>query len=88
MDMDCDAFEAETYDCNDPTNEQRPDSVVYTEIFRDLRKYNKEAAKLLRDPLLNFKFQNVITSGLKQEIAKRTKEDFPDTVTLAVVGDM
>lgn len=88
MDLDGDAFEAEAYDCNDPTNEPRPDSVVYTEIFRDLRKHNKEATQLLREPLLNSKFQNVITHGLKQEITKRTKEDFPDTVTLAVVGDM
>lgn len=88
MEIDTDDYQTEAYDYNDYNNEPRPDSVVYTQIFRDLKDLNKEAAELLREPLINSKFQNAITHGLKQEIAKRTKEDFPDEVTFAVVGDM
>jgi hypothetical protein len=73
------------YEC---INEARPDSVVYTAIFRDLQVLNIEAASLLRKPLEDSNFQNSITRGLTKEIAKRTKEDFPDQVKFAVVGDM
>lgn len=78
----------EGYDCNDLNIEPRPDSVVYTQIFRDLRANTDKAASLLRDPLNNSKFQNVITAGLTKQIARRTKENFPDEVMFAVAGDM
>jgi hypothetical protein len=68
--------------------EPRPDSVVYTAIFRELQSLNREAASLLRTPLEDSKFQNGITRGLIKEITKRTKEDFPDQVKFAIVGDM
>jgi hypothetical protein len=73
------------YEC---INEPRPDSVVYTAIFRDLQALNREAASLLRAPLEDSKFQNGITRGLIKEVTKRTKEDFPDQVKFAIVGDM
>lgn len=76
------------YDCNDPANEPRPASVIYDPNFRELQKFNKLAASLLREPLVTSRFSNVITEGLKKEITKRTKEDFPDQVKFAVVGDM
>jgi hypothetical protein len=61
---------------------------VYTAGFRELQKLNREAASLLRKPLEDSKFQNGITRGLIKEITRRTKEDFPDQVKFAVVGDM
>jgi len=81
-------FYTDPYDCNDHVNEPRPESVVYTDIFRELQNLNKTAASLLRDPLENSKFQNGITKGLIKEIAKRTKEDYADEVKFAIVGDM
>lgn len=78
-------FTTTSYDC---TKEPRPDSVVYTAVFRELQDLNREAASLLRKPLEDSKFQNGITRGLVREITKRTKEGFPDHVKFAIVGDM
>ena len=78
-------FTTTSYDC---MKEPRPESVVYTSIFRELRDLNREAASQLRTPLEDSKFQNGITRGLIKEIAKRTKDDFPDHVKFAIVGDM
>lgn len=88
METEIDDFYTDSYDCNDPANEPRPVSVVYTAGFRELQELNKKAASLLREPLENSKFQNGITKGLIKEIAKRTKEDTPDQVKFAIVGDM
>lgn len=88
MENEIDDFYMEPYDCNDPANEPRPDNVVYTASFRELQALNKKAASLLRDPLENSTFQNGITKGLVKEIIKRTKDDFPDQVKFAIVGDM
>jgi hypothetical protein len=89
MEVESESFDTATrYDCNDPRNEARPSSVVYTTTFHDLQKLNKEAATLLRKPLENSKFQNGITRSLIKEITKRTKEDFPDQVKFSIVGDM
>ena len=88
METDDADFLTEPYECNDPANEPRPDSVVYTDIFRDLQDLNKTAASLLRQPLEDSQFQSGITKGLIKEITKRTKEDFPDQVKFAIVGDM
>lgn len=85
MEDDFDDYQTETYDFND---ERRPDSVVYTEVFRELKACNQKAVDLLREPLANSTFQNPITAGLKKEIAKRTKEDFPEQATFAIIGDM
>jgi hypothetical protein len=81
-------FYTEPYDCNDPVNEPCPDSVVYTDIFRDLQRLNMTAASLLREPLEDYTYQNSTTKSLINEIAKRTKEDFSGQVKFAVVGDM
>jgi hypothetical protein len=88
MDTDIAEFFTEPYDCNDPENERRPDSVVYTDIFHNLQELNRTAASVLREPLENYPFQNSTTKSLVKEIAKRTKEDFPDQVKFAIVGDM
>lgn len=85
MDADIDDYQTESYNYND---EPRPDSVIYTEIFSDLKTCTREAANLLRQPLANSTFQSPITAGLQKEVAKRTKEDFPDQATFAVIGDM
>lgn len=86
--MELDEYINEPYDCNDPTNEPRPDSVIYTHIFADLRSANAKAAQLLRDPLSHSKFQNVITGGLLRHLARRTKANFPDQILFAIAGDM
>jgi hypothetical protein len=88
MNEDITEYYTDAYDCNDPANEPRPDSVVYTAGFHKLQKSNKAMAALLRDPLINSKFKSSITEGLIKEITKRTKEDFPDQVKFAIVGDM
>ena len=79
-------FYTEPYDCK--IHEARPENVVYTASFRELQNLNKVAASVLRKPLEDSKFQNGITKSLIKEIAKRTKEDFPDEVRFAIVGDM
>jgi hypothetical protein len=79
-------FYTEPYDCN--IHEARPDNVVYTASFRELQNLNKVAASVLRKPLEDSKFQSRLTKGLIKEITKRTKEDFPDQVKFAIVGDM
>ena len=78
-------FYTEPYDCN--IHEARPENVVYTAGFRELQNLNKAAASILRKPLEESKFQNSMTKGLTKEINKRTKEDFPDQVKFAIVGD-
>ena len=89
METEIESLDTSTpYDCNDPRNEARPNTVVYTTVFRDLQRLNKEAASLLRKPLEDSKFQNGITKGLIKEIIKRTKEDFPDQIKFAITGDM
>jgi len=79
-------FYTEPYDCNQ--HEARPDNVVYTSGFRELQDLNKVAASILRKPLEDSRFQNSITKSLMGKIAKRTKEDYPDQVKFAIVGDM
>lgn len=88
MDPDADDFYVDPYDCDDPANEPRPISVVYTTGFKALQELNRKATSLLREPLENSKFQNAITKGLIKELVKRTKEDAPDQVKFAIVGDM
>lgn len=88
MEMEIDELFTEPYDCNDTNNEERPDSVVYKDVFRNLQKLNRTAASTLREPLDNYSLQNNTTKSLIKEIAKRTKEDFPDQVKFAIVGDM
>lgn len=85
---DFNGFINEAYNCNDPANEPRPESVIYTQIFQELRDYNKKAADLLGHPLKRSKFQNTITNGLLSQVYKRTKHEFPDEVRFAIVGDM
>lgn len=85
MDAEPDDYQTESYNYND---EPRPDSVIYTEIFSDLKSCTREAANLLRQPLATSTFQSPITAGLQKEVAKRTKEDFPDQAAFAVIGDM
>jgi hypothetical protein len=46
-------FTTTSYDC---MKEPRPESVVYTSIFRELRDLNREAASQLRTPLEDSKF--------------------------------
>ena len=86
MDMDVDDCYTEAYDVN--TNEPRPDSVAYTEIFRDLQSLHTQAIALLRGPLEKSKFRNYITDGLLQDIENRTKHAQSEEVTFAVAGDM
>lgn len=69
-------------------NEPRPDSVVYTQIFRDLQAHFTKAAALLRDPLDNSKFKNHIILGLLMDIDVRTKHAQSEHVVFAVAGDM
>jgi hypothetical protein len=86
MNMDADKYYTEPYDARH--NEPLPESVVYTEAFGELLNHNKKAVALLRDPLVHSQFNNVITNGLKTEIAKRAKDEHPEQVMFAVVGDM
>jgi hypothetical protein len=86
MDMDVDKYYTEPYDARH--NEPLPQSVVYTEAFGELLNYNKKAVALLREPLVHSQFSNVITNGLKTEIAKRAKDEHSEQVMFAVVGDM
>jgi hypothetical protein len=88
MEDDIDDFYTDPYECDDPANEPRPTSVVYTTGFQSLQELNRKATSLLREPLENSKFQNGITNDLIKEIAKRSKEDTPDEVKIAIVGDM
>jgi hypothetical protein len=69
-------------------NEPRPDSVVYTEIFRDLQVLDIKVISLLREPLEKSKFSNFITSGLLKDIENRTKHAQSEHVTFTVAGDM
>lgn len=84
--MEVDSYYTEPYDA--VTNEPLPESVVYTDSFRDLLAGSKKAVDLLREPLIHSSFSNVITNGLQKEIAKRYKEEQPEQVMFAVVGDM
>jgi hypothetical protein len=68
--------------------EPRPDSVVYTEIFRDLQDLDTKAIALLRGPLKKSKFSNFITTGLLKDIENRTKHAQSEQVIFAVAGDM
>ena len=86
IDADIDDCYTEAYDVN--ANEPRPDSVVYTEIFRDLQNLHTQTVALLRGPLEKSKFRNYITDGLLQDIENRTKHAQSDEVTFAVAGDM
>jgi len=86
MNMDVDSYYTDPYDAR--ANEPLPKSVVYTEAFGELLDHNKKAVARLRDPLVHSQFTNVITNGLKTEIAKRAKDERPDQVMFAVVGDM
>lgn len=87
MDIDMELeIHTDPYDVT--SNEPRPDSVVYTEIFRDLQYHSKRAVALLRDPLASSKFHNVVTKGLANEIARRTRHENADQVKFAVAGDM
>jgi hypothetical protein len=76
MDLDGDETHFEPYDVQ--ANEPRPDSVVYTEIFRDLQDLDTKAIALLRGPLKKSKFSNFITTGHAQS----------EQVIFAVAGDM
>ena len=78
----------EGYDCNDMRNEQRPDSVVYQPIFVELKSKMQEAVGLLRDPLKQSSYQNIITEGLLRDIDQRTQDNAPEELMFAVVGDM
>jgi hypothetical protein len=80
-------FYTDPYDCNEPLNESRPSSVVYTASFRELQELIREAASLLRKPLEDSKCQNGSMRGLIEEITKHTKENVLDHVKFAVVGD-
>lgn len=84
--MELDDIFTEPYDVEQ--NEPRPDSVVYTEIFKELQSHGKRAVALLREPLAESGFQNVITSGLLREIVRRTKHEDSEQVMFAVAGDM
>jgi hypothetical protein len=87
MDLDIiDETYSEPYDVQ--ANEPRPDSVVYTGIFRDLQVLDTKAIALLREPLEKSKFSNFITAGLLQDIENRTKHAQSEQVTFAVAGDM
>lgn len=86
MDLTFDDYVNEPYDCI--ANEPRPDSVIYTQMFRDLRAANVKAAVLLREPLQNSEFQNILTRGLLTRVDKRTKENCPDELIIAIAGDM
>jgi hypothetical protein len=88
MDDDIAELFTEPYNCNDANNEKRPDSVVYTPVFHNLQELNRKAASILREPLEKYELQNSTTKSLLKEIAMRTKEDFPDQVKFAIVGDM
>lgn len=90
MDLDHDGSYVDP--CTEPydvqANEPRPDSVVYTEIFRDLQALHTKAIALLQEPLEKSKFRNYITNGLLQDIENRTKHAQSEQVTFAVAGDM
>lgn len=86
MGMDVDSYYTEPYDAK--ANEPLPQSVVYTDAFRELLDHNQKAVALLRDPLVHSNFSNIITNGLQAEIAERTNEEEPERVMFAVVGDM
>jgi hypothetical protein len=77
---------SEPYDCN--AAEPRPDSVVYTEIFKDPKRSTSNAVALPREPLEKSSFKNAITEGLLKEIGKRTEEEFPDQIVIGFAGNM
>ena len=83
-----DDYVTESYAFNDPSNEPRPKTVVYTEEFRELKRQCKEVLRLLSHPLEDSKLDNAITKGLLKEIAKRAKEKHPDQTLFALVGPM
>jgi len=78
----------EPYDCNDPRNEPRPGSIIYQQVFQDLKKHINEATSLLRDPLQASTYHNTITNGLCMEVLTRMKENAPEECMFAVAGDM
>lgn len=88
--MDCeeDYGFVEPYDCNDTNNEPRPDSVVYQPVFADLVEKTNQAAALLREPLEESTYHNVITEGLRKEVIIRTQSKCSEEVKFAVAGDM
>ena len=88
MDEDLAQAVVEPYDCNDPRNEPLPDIIVYQPVFGKLKASIKEAVELLRVPLANSPYKNMITKGLDDEIKHRTKENASEAVMFAVVGNM
>lgn len=88
VDDDLDDVWVEPYDCTSLLSEPRPDSVIYQPIFEDLKVAILGVVDLLRNPLLESPFQNVITNSLLQEVKHRTKENVSDQVMFALVGDM
>lgn len=88
MDADYDADYIEPYDCNDPRNEPRPDSVVYQPIFEQLRTTTYHAVHMLRDTLIMSPYQNAVTHGLLEEVRKRVREDAAEQTMFAISGDM
>ena len=88
MEYDDDLDFVEAYDCTNPKNEPRPDSIVYHAKFAELKKKCQEAANLLLEPLQESKYHNVITKGLLQEVRTRTKNESSEESMFAVAGDM
>ena len=78
----------EGYDCTDPRNEPRPDSVVFRQQFKDLNDKIREAGDLLLSPLQNSHYHNAVTKGLLNEVENRIRKECSDEVKFAVAGDM
>lgn len=78
----------EPYDCNDPRNESLPDSVVYTDTFKELKSHCQQAVFMVRDVLAASSYQNAATQGLLEEVKKRFKTTTGEQTFFALSGDM
>lgn len=78
----------EPYDGNNTHNEPRPDTVIYQQVFSDLRLYIQQCTDLLQDPLEKSGYSNVITEALLEDVRNRTKAKEPDDTMYSIEGEM
>lgn len=68
--------------------ESSPYSAVYTSEYKILSKSIDEVVRLLLHPTSETSYRNAIINELIEEVAIRTKAQFPTQVCVALVGDM